>query len=65
VAKRGYSRDFTARGESGKNYLLDNVPAGLWLKAKQKAKREGKSMRAAILGLVKDWVEAPKEEAAP
>ena len=57
MAKRGYSRDFTARGDTGKNYLLDNVPAPLWLKAKAKAKREGKSMRAAILTLVKAWVE--------
>jgi len=57
MAKRGYSREFTPHGETGKDYFLDNVPAGLWLKAKAKAKREGKSMRAAILTLVKAWVE--------
>ena len=39
MAKRGYSREFTPHGETGKDYFLDNVPEGLWLKAKAKAKR--------------------------
>ena len=57
MTKRGYSRDFTAKGNSGKNYLLHNIPADLWQKAQLKAKSEGLSMRAAILTLLKAWVE--------
>jgi hypothetical protein len=64
VAKRGYSRAFTPRGE-GKRYLLDCVPIGLWLKVQAKAKREGLSMRALILTLMKAWVEEPNEGATP
>lgn len=54
--KRGYSRDFKPHGETGRRYLLDKIPAGLWESAKAKAKREGISMRALILQLLKDWL---------
>lgn len=57
--KRGYSRQFTPRKGTGRRYLLDGIPAGLWDDVKAKAKREGISLRALILGLLKDWVEAP------
>lgn len=56
---RGYSREFTA-GEKGRDYFLDSIPAPLWSKAQAKAKREGLSMRAAILTLMKAWVEESK-----
>lgn len=56
VPKRGYSRDFKPHGETGKRYLLDQIPAGLWRDVKDKAKREGVSLRALILTLLKDWV---------
>jgi hypothetical protein len=55
--RRGYSRDFTPHGQSGKRYLLDDIPAGLWADVKAKAKREGVSIRALILGLLKEWLE--------
>jgi hypothetical protein len=58
MAKRGYSREFTPAKDNGRNYLLDNVPAALFLRFKAKATREGLSMRAAILNLIKVWVEA-------
>lgn len=54
--KRGYSREFKPHGDTGKRYLLDKIPAGLWTAAQAKAKREGVSMRALILKLLKDWV---------
>jgi hypothetical protein len=54
--KRGYSREFRPHGETGKRYLLDKIPAGLWADVKAKAKREGVSVRALILGLLREWV---------
>lgn len=55
--KRGYSKDFTPRGKTGKRYLLDSIPAGLWTAVREKCKREGVSIRALILKLLKDWIE--------
>jgi hypothetical protein len=57
MAKRGYSREFKPHGNSGKRYLLDKIPAGLWWDVKAKARREGISVRALLLGLLKAWVE--------
>jgi hypothetical protein len=56
MKKRGYSKDFTPHGQTGKRYLLDSIPAGLWNQARDKAKREGVSMRALILQLLTDWL---------
>jgi hypothetical protein len=55
--KRGYSTDFTPRG-AGKRYLLDQIPAAFWLQVRAKAKREGVSVRALILRLLTDWLDA-------
>jgi len=57
VAKRGYSREFTPKAETAKSYLLDDIPAALWVKAKAKSKRDGVSIRAALLGFLQKWVE--------
>lgn len=56
MAKRGYSREFKPHGNTGKRYLLDDIPAGLWRDVREKAKREGISIRALILKLLKDWL---------
>lgn len=56
MTKRGYSRDFTPPTEKHGRYLLDKVPADLWRRVRQKATREGISLRALILGLLKDWL---------
>ena len=56
MAKRGYSREFRPHGETGKRYLLDEIPAGLWADVKAKCKREGISIRALILSLLKEWL---------
>lgn len=53
--KRGYSKAFRPHGDSGKRYLLDAIPAGLWRDVQAKAKREGISIRALILKLLTDW----------
>jgi hypothetical protein len=58
--KRGYSRDFTPHGDTGKRYLLDDIPAGLWSKVRSKAKREGVSLRTLILRLLSQWVETKR-----
>lgn len=56
--KRGYSKDFRPHGDSGKRYLLDQIPAGLWARVREKAKRDGVSLRALILGLLTNWLNA-------
>ncbi len=56
TVKRGYSRDFKPHGDTGKRYLLDEIPAGLWRDVREKAKREGVSMRALILTLLEQWL---------
>lgn len=55
--RRGYSRNFSPHGSSGKRYLLDQIPAGLWTEVKLKAAREGISLRALILELLTEWVQ--------
>lgn len=57
MVKRGYSRDFKPHGNTGKRYLLDNIPAGLWSAVRAKCDREGVSIRAAILCLLKEWTQ--------
>lgn len=57
MAKRGYSREFKPHGDTGKRYLLDEIPAGLWASVREKCKRDGVSVRAVILKLLKDWVQ--------
>lgn len=54
---RGYSRRFTADPETAKRYLLDQIPALLWVSARAKAKREGLSMRGLLLTLLAKYVE--------
>jgi hypothetical protein len=56
MAKRGYSREFRPHGDTGKRYLLDDIPAGLWSAVREKCKRDGVSIRAQILKLLKEWV---------
>ena len=53
--KRGYSTAFKPHGDTGKRYLLDEIPAGLWRDVRVKAKQEGVSIRALILGLLAKW----------
>jgi len=57
MTKRGYSREFKPHGDTGKRYLLDEIPAGLWARVREKAKREGVSVRALILQLLREWLE--------
>jgi len=64
MKKRGYSKSFTPHGETGKRYLLDSIPAGLWSRVRAKAKREGISLRALILQLLTEWAAEPEAQAA-
>jgi hypothetical protein len=63
ATKRGYSRQFRPHGETGKRYMLDQIPAGLWTIVRARARREGISLRALILQLVTEWAERPAQEA--
>lgn len=55
--KRGYSRAFTPPTAAHGRYLLDKIPARLWADIRRKAKAEGVSLRALILGLLVTWME--------
>lgn len=55
MKKRGYSREFTPRDE-GAQLNISRVPKSLLIQANAKAKREGVSLRALILGWLKAWV---------
>ncbi len=57
MAKRGYSREFKPHGDTGKRYLLDSIPAGLWRAVKEKCQRDGVSVRSQILRLLKAWTD--------
>lgn len=59
VLKRGYSKAFTPHGDTGKRYLLDKIPAGLWARVRAKAKREGLSLRGLLLSYLEKWVDEP------
>jgi len=59
---RGYNRTFTPRGR-GKRYLLDAIPAGMWVAVRAKAKREGVSLRALILQLLREWLDRAERAA--
>jgi hypothetical protein len=63
--KRGYSRNFRPHGDTGKRYLLDEIPAGLWSAVRAKAKQEGISVRALILQLLTEWVEVEPAKEKP
>lgn len=54
--KRGYSREFTPRTERRVALTIDRIPPTLLDAAKAKAKREGVSLRALVLGWLKAWV---------
>jgi len=53
---RGYSTEFPVNPDTRKTYFLDDIPAALWIAVRAKAKRDGVSMRALILSLLKTWV---------
>ena len=56
AAKRGYSTEFKPHGDTGKRYLLDDIPAGLWADVKAKSRRDGISLRALVLTLLREWL---------
>jgi hypothetical protein len=58
--KRGYTYDYTPKSEKHGRYLLDKIPADLWRRAKQKAKRDGVSIRATLLRMLTEWVAADR-----
>jgi predicted HicB family RNase H-like nuclease len=56
MAKRGYSREFTPKTERRVQIVIDRVPPTLKDAVDAKAKREGISVRALVLTLLKDWL---------
>jgi hypothetical protein len=56
MVKRGYSREFTPKTERRVQIVIDRVPPTLKDAVDAKAKREGISVRALVLTLLKDWL---------
>ena len=56
VVKRGYSREFTPHTDRRVRFEIDRIPPTLWAEVRAKAKRDGISLRALILSLLKDWL---------
>jgi hypothetical protein len=57
--KRAYSREFPTGGVRRK-LDIDWVPPSLLVSAKAKARRQGVSLRVAILRLLRTWVSEPE-----
>jgi hypothetical protein len=58
--KRGYSDEFPTTREKRVYFMLDKIPPALWIRVKAKAKREGVSLRALILGWCQEWLDGKK-----
>lgn len=56
--KRGYSRAFTPKGE-GRSISLQRIPTPLFLAVRDKARREGVSVRAVLLQALATYAEQP------
>lgn len=57
--KRGYSTAHTPRTERRVTLTIDRIPPTLLDAVKAKARREGISMRALVLGLLTTWLRPP------
>jgi len=55
MTKRQYSREFTPKTERRVMLTIDRIPPTLYDAVKAKAKREGISLRALVLGWLKEW----------
>lgn len=55
--KRSYSREFTPKTERRVMLTIDRIPPTLYDAVRAKAKRDGVSLRALVLGWLKDWIE--------
>ena len=53
---RQYSREFTPKTERRVAITIGRVPPTLHASVMAKAKREGVSIRALVLGWLKEWV---------
>jgi hypothetical protein len=53
---RGYSRAFPFDPDTRKRYMLDDIPAGFWIRVRAKCKRDGVSVRGLILSLLANWL---------
>ena len=55
--KRGYSREFTPQTTRRVRFTIDRIPPTLWDRVTVKARREGVSLRALTLRLLRDWAD--------
>ena len=55
MTKRGYSREFTPKTDRRVQIVIDRVPPMLYEAVKAKCRRDGVSVRAVTLRLLKAW----------
>lgn len=61
--KREYSTRFPTTREKRVQFMIDKIPPALMIRIKAKAKREGVSLRALVLGWLEEWVETEPAKA--
>lgn len=61
--KRAYSREFTPKTERRVMLTIDRIPPTLYDAVRAKAKRDGVSLRALVLGWLRAWVDGEKDPA--
>jgi hypothetical protein len=57
AVKRSYSRAFTPRSDRRVQLVIDRIPPTLYDAVRAKARRDGVSLRALVLGWLKAWAE--------
>jgi hypothetical protein len=54
---RAYTRGFTPRDGTGREFKIREIPAGFWIQVRAKAKREGVSIRGLFLTRLQEFLE--------
>ena len=60
VDQRGipHTFDFTPGPDGGAEYKIRGIPSYMWRSVRAKARREHRSVRAVVLGLLQEWIES-------
>ena len=53
--RRGYSDAYPTTGARRVTFTIDRIPPALWARVQGKAKRDGVSLRALVLGWCDEW----------
>lgn len=57
--------DLITRFRAGTRFLLDDIPADLWAEVQAKSTRDGVTIRAVFLMLLREWVNGARASLRP